>query len=194
MRKTPAIAIAALLFILVASPAVAAPPERGDVPTFTIALDEQHGFVIFANITRDAFCAWEASDFAGEPPVVELVPYRQHETPTGAIIYSERYTSSIELWALDPGADLSGPCQDTDESTAPWAAGEVHWISTDNDLNHRESVDMGLNRTNAFGSRGQATVWDASGQAWHYSWLFHAVFDRNLDYRDVFQSTLSRNG
>ncbi len=59
-----------------------------------------------------------------------------------------------------------------------------------------ESVAAGLNGTNSFGDRGEGTVRDASGDAWHYSWVFRALLDRNLMYREVVpdRSVLTRRG
>jgi hypothetical protein len=197
MRKPAAvIAALALLLTVAAVPVSAAPPERSQDPIFLIFPDLNYNYVVFWNITRDDFCAWQASDFEGEPPVTQLIPAQFNETPTGPVIFSWSATSHIELWTLDEGADLSGPCQDTDDSTAPWAVGTAHAANTDNDLFHGDSVDAGLNRTDSYGDRGEGTVSDASGDAWHYSWVFRALNDRNHVYREVvpLRSVLTRFG
>jgi hypothetical protein len=197
MRKPAAvIAALALLMTVAAVPASAATPERSQESIFLIFPDLNHDLVVFWNITRDDFCAWQAGGFQGEPPVTQLVPAQFNATPTGPVIFSWSATSHLELWTLDAGADLSGPCQDTDDSTAPWAVGTAHAANTDNDLDHGASVDAGLNRTDSYGNRGEGTVWDASGDAWHYSWVFRALNDRNHVYREVVpqRSVLTRLG
>ncbi|MDP9269863.1 MAG: hypothetical protein M3P14_02590 [Chloroflexota bacterium] len=197
MRKPAAvIAALALLLTVAAVPVSAATPERSQDPIFLIFPDLNYNYVVFWNITRDDFCAWQAGGFQGEPPVTQLVPAQYNETPTGPVILSWSATSHIELWTLDANADLSGPCQDTDDSTAPWAVGTARAANGDNDLSHSDSVAAGLNRTDSFGNRGEGTVWDANGDAWHYSWVFRAVFDRNLIYREVvpLRSVLTRLG
>ena len=47
--------------------ATAAPPERGEEFIWSIILDQEHDLVAFWNMTREAFCEWEASDFEGDP-------------------------------------------------------------------------------------------------------------------------------
>jgi hypothetical protein len=196
MHKPAAVVAAlAMLLTLSAAPASAQPHEE-EVALFSIFPDTAHDVVVFWNITRDDYCAWEASDFEGEPPVTTLVVAQVLDTPTGAVMARHQTTSSLELWTLDEGADLSGPCQDTDDSSEPRATGSATVSSTDNDLFHDDSVEMGLHRTNSFGERGQGTVVDASGQAWHYSWTFQAQLDQDNEFREVVphHSVLVRQG
>jgi hypothetical protein len=168
---------------LAATPASAGPPETVDEPFFFIFPDIENGFVVFWNVTRDEYCDWEASDFEGDPPVTHLVSVTYNGTPKGPVVFRFSDISHLELWSIDADADLSGPCQDTDGSSGPWASGDARATQNDNDLNHDESVDAGLHRTNAFGHRGQGTVLDANGDAWHYSWVFRAQRDSAGEFR-----------
>lgn len=196
MRKLSAITAAALILLTMAVPVSAAPPERGEDAIFTIFPDPNNGLVVFWNISRDDYCAWEASDFDGDPPVAGLIAVRLNSTPTGPIVASYDGSGPLELWALDADAELTGPCEDTDDSSAPWASGGAQSRYTDNDLDHGASIDAGLRRTNAFGDRGQGSVTDADGQAWSFSWLTHVLGDANGDFRELvpYRTTLARRG
>ena len=186
VQRSPFSLLAALALLLaLAAPAMAAPQEQFDEPIFLIFVDPDLGVVAFWNVTRDGYCAWEESDFAGEPPVVDLITTYSHTTPRGPVISRWSATGHLELWTLDEGADLSGPCQDTDDSTEPWAEGTAQVTSNDNDLSHDQSVDAGLKLTNAFGDHGRGTVWDAAGDAWHFGWVFKAQLDNELNFRTV---------
>ena len=196
MRKLLATAATAVLFLAMAVPVSAAPPERSEDTVFTIFPDTEHGLVVFWNITRDDYCAWEASDFEGPPPVAGLVPFKLVSTPTGPIVASYNGSGPLELWTLDENAELTGPCEDTDDSSDPWASGAAQSRYTDNDLDHNASLDAGLRRTNTFGDRGQGTVWDADGHAWSFSWLTRVLFDGNGEFREVvpYTTQLHRRG
>jgi hypothetical protein len=112
------------------------------------------------------------------------------ETKKGAVVGSFRANVSIELWRFDADVPpLVGPCDDTDGQSAPWATGTAHIAANDNDL------DVSLTRTKSFGDKGQASVEDADGGDWHYSWTFHARISKD----DVFDVSvedynLSRRG
>ena len=173
------LALLSVLLTLAVTPVSAAPPVREDVDFFTITLDPEHELVVFWNISRDDFCEWEASDFEGPAPVQQLIPAQFVETGKGALVGVGSGMSTLELWALDEGADLSGPCQDTDSQTAPWAVGTAWWTLNDNDL------DVSGTRINAFGERGIGTVVDAAGNTRHYSWHFRLVIDRHDELRVV---------
>jgi hypothetical protein len=180
------LALLSTLLTLAAAPASAAAPVREEIDSFIIILDPEHELVVFWNISRDDFCAWEASNFEGPAPVQQLIPAKFIETGKGAVVMHGAGVSTLELWALDEGADLSGPCQDTDAQTGPWAVGTAHWTRNDNDL------DVSGTRTNAFGERLQSTVVDPAGNTRHFSGHFRAVFDRDGEFRVVSeQFTLS---
>jgi hypothetical protein len=187
MRAFRSTFVALVLALAVAAPAAAAPPERTEDPIFQTFPDVKYELVVFWNITRADFCAWEENDFTGDPPVGRLVPVQYIETAHGAVVAKYSATSTLELWALDADADFSGPCADTDDSSAPWAAGSAHVTGNDNDL------FVSGSRTNSFGDRGHGTVWDASGAGWRYNWTFRALIDRDNEFRVVVdRSTLTR--
>ena len=186
MRKLVAVAGAFALVLSAAGAALASPPDRFDDPGFNnIFPDVENQLVVFWNITRDDYCAWEAGGFVGDPPIDAPVPVQLVTTPTGALVYRWNAVRHFELWTMNEDAPLTGPCEDTDDSTEPWAVGSARYMGNDNDLFHDESVEAGLDRTNSFGDRGLATVVDADGQAWAYDWAFRAVYDKNLDFKPV---------
>ena len=186
MRKLTSLAAAGILALVAAAPASAAPPERFEDDTIhSIFPDPDNGVVVFWNMARDAFCDWEASDFDGPPPTETAIAVRLRSTPTGPIIFSYYGTAPLELWALDEDADLSGPCQDTDDSSEPWATGSAHARYTDNDLDHPASLDAGIRRTNTFGERGEGKVVDADGGTWTYGWHWRVNFDGKGVDREV---------
>ena len=168
------IVTASLALALLAAPVAAAPPQRSAEPLFFIFLNEELGAVEFFNIDRDEFCAWEAGGFVGDAPVETLVPEQSVATGKGALVVRNVVTSTYDIWLLDDDADLSGPCQDTDDQDGPWATGFARVMSNDNDL------DVSGTRTNSFGDRGQGTVREvATGQGWALSWTFRATIDRH---------------
>ena len=186
MRKFFAAAGALALLIAVAGPASAGSVERFEDPGFnTIFPDVENQLVVFWNITRDDYCAWEAGGFVGDPPIEAPVSVQIVTTPTGALVFRWNAVRHFELWTMNEDAPLTGPCEDTDDSTEPWAAGSGRWMGNDNDLDHNGSVEAGLYRTNSFGDRGLATVVDVEGQTWAYNWVFCGVYDKNLDFRPV---------
>ena len=128
------------------------------------------------NITRDDFCAWEESEFDGPAPVGTLIPAKFKEVGPGAVVGSFQSATqvSIELWQVDPDVPpFIGPCEDTDEQSAPWASGEARWMATDNDL------DVSLTRMNSFGDRVTAKVVDGAGGSWHYSATFQGQISKD---------------
>ena len=162
------VGIVGLLIATLALPALADPPEQVDDPLFLIFPDVENGLVVFWNVTRAGFCAWEAGGFIGPSPALEDVTISFHETGQGVLNGSYHETRPLELWNMDEGADLSGACQDTDGQSGPFATGDATVTASDND------VDVSGTRTNAFGERGQGKVFDSDGGAWHYSWVFTA--------------------
>jgi len=172
LRLTP-VALT-LLTTLAVAPAAAAPPVQTMEPAFLITLNEELGLVSFWNITREDFCAWEAGGFVGDPPVTDLIPGTEIQTGKGALVARLSATADIEVWALDADADLSGPCQDTDDQAGPWGFGSMTWMVNDNDL------DVSLTRTNAFGDRAHGVVFEVgTGAGWAFSWTFQATIDRD---------------
>ena len=76
-------------------------------------------------------------------------------------------------------------CEDTDNGPWLWAVGSSTAGGTDNDLDHLVSVENGLRRTDSFGEHANGFVTDGDGQTWRYNWRFRAVFDNNLEFREV---------
>jgi hypothetical protein len=178
MRRLGVVATAAaVLTMLVAAPVAAGPPERVDEPIFGILLDEERELVVFLNIDRDAFCDWVADDFEGPAPVNELVEVKSKVTGKGAIVESFQTTMSVDLWALDPDAELEDACEDTDAQESPWATGTLRVTSNDNDL------EVSGTRMNSFGARGQGVVHDVDGNAWRLSFNFRAQITRDGEFR-----------
>lgn len=175
-------ALAMILTLGLAAPASARPDTFEDT-IFAIFPDLEHELVVFWNITRDDYCAWQADGFQDAPPVTQLVSGRFHILPNGAIVGAYAATTYLELWLMNEDAPLTGPCEDTDDSSAPWAVGTARVQSTDNDVDHDETVAAGVVRGNAFGQRGLGTVVDIDGATRHYSWIFLGLNDPNGNSR-----------
>ncbi len=183
------LAAAALTVSIAALPVQAGPPETFDVPIIELFADVENGKAVFWNVTRDDFCDWAAGGFVGDAPAIELVPATINETGKGAIVASYNETRPLELWDFDDPDDLVNPCVDTDEQAGPWATGDAHIKAHDNDL------DVSLTRMNAFGGNGTGTVYDADGDAWHYSWIFLAQINQDDEFRLVADdSNLKKKG
>ena len=187
MRRLAALMGSMALLLTMAVPVSAAPPERFEAPFWLIFPDVDDQVVVFWNMTRDDFCAWQESDFEGEPPVDTLISGTEHVTGSGAVHQRWSGSAHFELWTLNEDAPLTGPCEDTDDSTEPWAVGSGSASSRDNDLFHFDSIQMGLHRTNTFGTRGRATVEDADGQMWTYDWNVHYHTDKHDEFRVIFE-------
>jgi hypothetical protein len=188
MRKLLVLALVSALFGL-AVPLHASPPETVEEPFFVLFPDLDYEVAVFWNVTRDGFCAWEAGGFAGPPPALKPVEVTTNETGQAAIVLSISDSSGMELWRLDADADLSGPCQDTDDQPGPLATGSGRFGVNDNDL------DVSLTRTNSFGDHGQGRLTGSDGGRWHYSWLFRALIDQDGGFTLVVQdSNLVRAG
>ena len=98
-------------------------------------------------------------------------------------------SAPLELWRLDEDADLTGPCQDTDAQSGPWAVGAARTVRNDNDL------DVSGTRSNAFGERLVGTATDADGAVWHVSGHVRLLITRDGEFRFLNENvTLSRGG
>lgn len=171
MKWTRLVALlAALIVLVIAAPAQADEPgEVSQEEIWVMFPDSSNGVAVFWNITRDGYCAWEASGFEGPPPLIELVPAKGVFLMSGRLIGSWNATRPVELWTLDDDVPpLIGPCQDTDDQAGPWATGTMTAEGRDND------VFGSTLRTNTFGDRGYGTVYDGAGTAYDYSWTFQA--------------------
>jgi hypothetical protein len=188
--RTRSTALAALALALTLAVPVSAAPEPFEAPLFSIFPDVEHGVVVFWNIGRADYCAWEAGGFQGEPPVTELVGGRFNVLPDGAIVGAWAMTSSLELWTLNADAALTGPCEDTDDSSGPWAVGTARVSSTDNYV-HFDAPIPGVTRGNSFGEQGNGWVVDISGATHRYSWGFRAVAGPQGGYRETVHAELT---
>ena len=182
-------ALAALALLAVAAP-VSARPNSFQEPIFAVFPDVDNALVVFWNIGREDYCAWEAGGFQGAPPVTELVRGRFNILPSGPVVGAWESTSNLELWTLNEDAALTGPCEDTDDSALPWATGSARATSTDNDVFHFETVE-GVIRGQSFGEQGTGTVVDATGATHRYSWGFRAVNDPRGGYRERTRAELT---
>ena len=189
MRATAAGFTALALLFAIATPA-SARPQTFDEPIFSVVPDVAHEIVAFWNISRDAYCAWEADGFDGPPPVTENVSGQFQALPGGAVVGRFTASRSLELWRMDADATLSGPCEDTDDSSAPWAVGSARVSSTDNDVLHGENVD-GVVRAQSLGEIGIGTVVDSDGETHRYVWGFRAVNGPDGSFRAVEHSSLT---
>ena len=107
---------------------------------------------------------------ATEPEGVQPVPVQVTDTGQGAIVALAAADSvPIEIWPMDPGAQLAGPCTDTDEAAGPLATGTSTYRITDNDAFGSDT------RANSFGNRGHADLTSATGEPLAFSWVFHVT-------------------
>lgn len=168
-----------------AVPAQAAgPPDRFELDFFDISADEQNGLVVFTNISRDGFCAWEAGGFDGPPPVAVLIPGQAKETGQGAVVGSLNGDVPIELWQADDDVPpFLSPCEDTDDQQGPWATGQAKWTGHDNDF------DLSFTRTNVFGGTIRGTVVDVDGGTWHYLVTTRLQISQDDEFRVVVDKT-----
>ncbi|HET9853393.1 MAG TPA: hypothetical protein VFP56_12950 [Candidatus Limnocylindrales bacterium] len=189
MRHRRAGLIALALLLSTATPTLAG-TETFEEPIFSVFPDTSNHLVGFWNITRDAYCAWEAEGFAGPAPVTELVTGQFRVVSRGPVIARYAVTRNLELWPLDQDATLSGPCADTDESAVPFAIGTAHVAATDNDV-FRSEDSGGAIRTHSFGESGEASVVDEAGNRHRYQWGFRALEYADGSFRSVERSTLT---
>jgi hypothetical protein len=178
-RRVARAAALALLATAAVSPVAAAPPDQIEVDLFVVSLDLEHELVVFWNISSDDYCAWEESDFAGPPPVTTLIPAQVHVVRGEVLLATYGGTSNLELWMLDEDADLSGPCQDTDDQDGPWATGTADLNGHDND------VEVSLTRTNAFGEQLHGSVVDVDGSTWQFSAGVQLRIDRAGEFHFI---------
>lgn len=185
VNKTVRTAIVALLLMASAVPAHAEPPEVVEHPFFQLFIfpDTTYDLAVFWNITRNDYCDWAADGFPGPPPIQKPVEVMLKETGKGAVVASFQATRILELWHLDADADLSGPCEDTDDQVGPAAVGTAQVGVNDNDL------FVSGTRTNSFGFRGQGRLVGEDGSRWNYSVTFRARIDRQGSFSAMVDRT-----
>ena len=178
---------AAMLVLASAVPATAAAPDKFTAPILFLFPDTTFGVVVLINTDRETFCtaeqvayeeaflAWLEGGEVGDPPEPPVEPegfnpvaFMEKETGQGAVVQSFKAAGLVvEIWELDAGAPLVGPCTDTDDAMHLIGTGTAGFIANDNDL-----FGSGT-RGNAFGDRGVANIEDDEGNRFRYSWLFH---------------------
>jgi hypothetical protein len=135
-------------------------------PYFMIQIDSTNKLAFFSNTTREEFCTpemvqyeeayalWVEGGQQGKEPQAPdyspLLPYdavvRQLPKGTTMVRYLPGAERPAQLWAFDAGVGLTtpfqGPCLDTDEQLAPFAAGTAvwHWNETSDGAGPRTRV------------------------------------------------------
>lgn len=190
MRRRISVALFAGLMVgVMAIPAGVSAAETVDLPLTFEFPDLENELVAFINTDRASYCTpeviafeyaifdWLIGGMVGPPPPEpvfpdgdELVTVRFKETGKGAlVIHIDEDDLAMELWAMDSPENrpFVGPCTDTDDDGAFFASGTTSFKNNDNDLFGSGS------RGNAFGRRGTASVTDADGTEYSYTWRFH---------------------
>ena len=179
----------AVLMVLGAAPASAAPPERTAIPLAFTGPDFDNDLVIFLNTTRDDYCdeeqveyelavaEWLEGGMVGTPPGedlepavgIEAIPAKIVATPKGLIATARASDLYIELWRLDDPGDQLGvdACLDTDDANERVATGTSTFKGFVNDLGGE-----GLRPTSIDHTQGRAQVSGAGG-TYRYTWFFH---------------------
>lgn len=184
--------MAATALSATSSPAEATPPHAEDVAVILAVFpDLDNGLVGFVNVTRQDFCAWLAGGTEGPPPLIEATsPAWETVRGDGVVNGTAMTTVHMELWALDPGADLSGPCIDTDEATEPFATGTTDVYSSERGL-----YDTFNGHGTAGGQmRGVSELTGPEGQEYRYTWFAIEVVrpDGTLQLGDLAHNQLIR--
>lgn len=137
ISKRAAVALVAgalpLSLATTATPAAATPPPTEEIASLLAVFpDFDNQLVGYLNITRAAFCAWEAGGFVGEPPLLEeFSPTRSRVTGTGELSGVARDELHLELWPMDADAAGMSSCEDTSDATEPFATGDADVSASD---------------------------------------------------------------
>ena len=164
-----------MILLAIAAPVSADPPPESGV-VVRIADDEGwgvfpdfvNGYWVFSNVTRDDFCTW-FNDMEGEE-----FPTNQSADQVHLVFVSDALIVNVDAGgptALHAFADpdpFSNPCDGSEPDAA--LTGDVKVRVNDNDGPNEGK------RANSFGNRGQGTLYDASGDAYRYSWTFRAIW------------------
>lgn len=192
MRRIGALLIAVTLAAMSAGVTLANPPSSSGIVdrlvvnnAFGVFPDFNNGFWVFADVTREDFCAWLETepDPDEAPPDIGLTPtdIQLVTTPPGAIVVLiQPGNHPLALHAMVP--DAVGPCAGSEPDA--WAEGSARVIVTDND------VQVSGDRANAFGVQGTGSVTDAAGGAWHYSWHDRFLVTKEGEFRILSSHTL----
>jgi hypothetical protein len=175
MRRLVALAAVMTMLMAIALPVAAEPPEESGVVVrifddregFGIFPDVENGYWVFSNVDRDAFCTW-FYDMGGEPFPMNLNGDGvQLVFASDAVVVTVDAGGPTSLHAFT-GDEPGNPCDGSEAEAA--LTGDVKVRVNDND-----GPNTGK-RANSFGDRGQGTLYDADGDAYHYSWTFRAVW------------------
>lgn len=174
MRRLVALAAVMTMLMAIAAPAAAEPPDESGVVVrvvdregFGVFPDTEHGYWVFSNVDRAAFCAW-FYDMGGEP-----FPTNLRGDGVQLVFASDAVVVSVDAGGPTTlheftGEDPGNPCDGSEVDAA--LTGDVKVRVNDND-----GPNTGK-RANSFGDRGQGTLYDSSGNAYHYSWTFRAIW------------------
>lgn len=183
MRRRIVSLIAVLTFFVVTAPtAQAEPPDNvgpQDPVPFDIGFvmpDLEHEVFIFWNVRRSQVCP---PPLPRPHPSIEKGDVIDIYTGSGAVLTKFREQRPIELWKIDGTGD--NLCAVTDAHEGPWASAERYTGSFFSNDSGDVFQSGSTQRTAAFGSKGNGTVYETDGgAAWHYSWVI-----RNLVHGDA---------
>ena len=185
MRRATVVLVAASLSLILAGSAAAqsGPPERTQEPIFGVVSDNST-YVLFINVTSEAFCFWLKSGDIGtnpNPTVVAPVTVQQKETGKGAVVETFRATVYAELWTVMDG-DPWVVCDGGGELVG---TGTVFFVGTDNDL------FVSGTRINSFGGTLHGAVHGDDG-AWGVSASLRAQITQDGEFRLLRESLAVR--
>lgn len=176
VRRILALAGATMIVMAIAAPVSADPPPESGVVVripddregFGVFPDFVNGYWVFANVTRDDFCAW-FNDMGGVPfPINQSADQVQLVFASDALVINIHAGGPTALHAFAGPDPFINPCDGSEPDAA--LTGDVKVSVNDND-----GPNQGT-RANSFGDRGQGTLYDASGDAYHYSWTFRGIW------------------
>jgi hypothetical protein len=165
-RRVMAVLGVTAILMVGAVPVLADPPPEsgvvvrpsGDGGFGALLNDDENGYFVFVNITREGFCEWLAGDRAGPPPTlsdydVQLVTGKK----TGSNLNASGLAPTA-LHALRTGASFDdGPCEGSEEG--PTFVGEIRDRANEN------------GNTGIAAYSGVGTVYDVeSGAPYFYSY------------------------
>lgn len=132
-RAAVALAAGALTLAPTANTAAAIPPHAEEIASILAVFpDFDNGLVGYLNVTREAFCAWEANGYAGPAPLLnETSPAWARVTGTGELSGVARDQLHLELWPMDANAAGVSSCADTSDATEPFATGSADVRASD---------------------------------------------------------------
>jgi hypothetical protein len=164
-----------MILMAIAAPVSADPPSESGVVVrfqdmgFGVFPDFVNGYWVFSNVTRGDFCTW-FNNMTGEPfPTGQSTEQVQLVFPSDALIVNIDAGGPTWLHAFVGPDPFINPCDGSEVEATFW--GDVNVRLNDNDGPNEGK------RANSFGDRGQGTLNDTSGDAYHYSWTFRGVWN-----------------